>query len=176
MGEKVINKGKVNAQMHVRVAKPGNVRRNLLSLAIDLVQMQKKHRDFLNRRTEKEELLKRLRKTFNEIKELMKLMDSYELPLSLEEVESLPRYKKEKEEIEKIEKYRELAEEDMKEEERKLKQATSKKPHSVPKAAIEAKEKTLAMQRPARKPVEERKPVDKLEADIEALRRRLESI
>ena len=54
MPEKVKKEGGA-APVHVMINAPGEARRSLLSLAIDLVRLQKKHRDFLNRKKEKEE-------------------------------------------------------------------------------------------------------------------------
>lgn len=186
MQEKV-NKGNGGAPIHVRVSSPGAARRDLLSLAIDLVKMQKKYREFLNKRKEKEDYMKRLRRNVAEIKELMKLLDSYELPMSLQELENLPQFKRHRDALRKMEEVRLAAEEHINKYEHELESLASENVRPVPKAAREFERKqnepprvpkpTKAEQKKAEPKIEiPRKPVDKLEADLEDLQRRLESI
>lgn len=186
MQEKV-NKGNGGAPIHVRISSPGTARRDLLSLAIDLVKMQKKYREFLNKRKEKEDYMKRLRRNVAEIKELMKLLDSYELPMSLQELENLPQFRKHKESLRKMEEVRLAAEEHINRYEREMESLASEDVRPVPRAAREFERRRNEPPR-APKPAKEvqkkavpkvetpRRPVDKLEADLEDLQRRLESI
>lgn len=185
MQEKV-NKGNQGAPIHVRVSSPGTARRDLLSLAIDLVKMQKKYREFLNKRKEKEDYMRRLRKNVLEIKELMKLLDSYELPMSLQELENLPQFKRHKEALRKMEEVRLAAEEHINRYEQELESLASEKVRPVPKAAREferrqnepprAPKPKTEQKKPEPKVEIPRRPVDKLESDLEDLQRRLESI
>ena len=177
MPEKV-NKGA--APVHVRINSPNWSRRELLSLAIDLVRMQKLHRDYLRTKKFKEDLMKRLRRNAAEVKELMKVLDSYELPMSLTELEELPQFKRQKEAIRKMESVRQAAERKINAFEEELDNLASLKPKAVPKSAKDFERKQNLPPKPSKsevkKPVVEKKPVDKLEADMENLKRRLESL
>ena len=176
MPEKV-NKGA--APVHVRINSPNWPRRELLSLAIDLVRMQKMHRDYLRTKKFKEDLMKRLRRNTAEVKELMKVLDSYELPMSLTELENLPQFKRQKEAIRKMESVRQAAEKEINAFEEELENLATLKPRAVPKSARDFERKQNLPPKPSRvekKPVEIKKPVDKLEADMENLKRRLESL
>lgn len=174
---------KGSAPIHVRVPAPATARRDLLSLAIDLVRMQKKHREYLNKKKEKEEAMKKLRRNAAEIKELVKVLDSYELPMSMEELENLPQFKRHKEALRKMEEVRLAAEKHINEYEQELESLASVNPKPVPKAARALERKQNEPPKPP-KPVKKaepkvetpKKPVDKLEADLDALQRRLESI
>lgn len=181
------NKGNGDAPIHVKVSSPGTARRDLLSLAIDFVKMQKKHREFLNRKKEKEDYMKKLRRNVAEIKELMRLLDSYELPMSLQDLESLPQFKRHKEALKKMEAVRLAAEEHINRYEHELESLATENVRPVPRAAREFERKqnepprvpkpTKAEQKKAEPKIEiPKKPVDKLETDLEDLQRRLESI
>ncbi len=176
MPEKVKKEGGA-APVHVMINAPGEARRSLLSLAIDLVRLQKKHRDFLNRKKEKEEFMRKLRRNVAEIKELMKILDSYELPVSLEQIENLPQFRKHREAIRRMEEVRQRAESKIMESEEEFESIAHEKPRPVPKKARELERKNEPPKAPkAASQRIEKKPEDKLESDLEELQRKLDSI
>lgn len=177
MAEKV-NKGQV---VHVRVSAPNVSRRELLSLAIDLIRIQKKHRDYLAKKKEKDALFRSLKKNVSEIREFLKTLDSYELPMSLNEIENLPQVKKHKEALQKMEQLRALSEKRIQEMEDEMHGLGRMQARPVPKQAMEMERRRSEPPKPSRPQREERKPepkkpVDPLEADLEELQRKLETI
>ena len=161
-------------EVHVRVSSPTTARRELLSLAIDLIQIQKKHRDYMNKKREKEAAMRNLRRVTAEIKEYLRIIDSYDMPMSLAEIENLPEIKKAREALTKIERLRGEAEKRQAEEEAQLYREINSSPRPVPKGVMNRMEH--AERKAVPRPSEPKVPVDKLEDDLAALKRRLDTI
>lgn len=145
--------------VHVRMNAPRAIRKELLSIAIATIEVIKKYRAYVESKKNKDFFMKELRRKVAEIKKLRNVLTLEELPLSLGQVEALPRFRKKREALAKMEEYRAKAESELKEEREKLKREIAK-----PKKRVKLKVPKAS------------KSVDKLQADLDALRRKLAGI
>ncbi|MFH1638556.1 MAG: hypothetical protein ABIB71_09080 [Candidatus Woesearchaeota archaeon] len=160
-------RAKPGVTVHVQLRAPKALRKDILSVAIAMIGMIKKYRAHVAMKKRKELLIKHLGKKFREIKELRKVLNVEELPLSLSQVESMPRFKGKKRAMDLMEEARLKGEREWREEQRMLRKDLSR-----PVKEIKIKVKTLKSKGPKKM----KKPVDKLQADLDALRRKMASI
>jgi len=144
------HKKKPEEDIHVKIDSPKWLRKELLTTAIQLIDTLRKYETFVELNKHKEHLLKLLKTEVGEIKSLMQTLKLKELPLSPDKFNQLPIIKEEAKEVEMRKKEAEQAEKEV--------------------------EKEIHKRRKAIEKIEEPKPVDSLEADLMALRKKLAAI
>ena len=135
--------------IHVLIEAPKVLRKDVLSLAIETIQLLKHYERVKFLRQQKIILLLRLKREMDGIKRLVHEMDVSDFPLTLEEVRNHPRFKV----------HEKVVEEPVPEEH-----------HTVPRRV---EHHNVVHPKPIEKKHEER---DKLEDDLEALQRKLASL
>lgn len=83
--------------IHVRLGSPKALRKDILALAISLIELLKRYEARIELRSHKENLKNLLEAELMEIKKLLKEFNIGELPLSVKQLENLPIIKEEKE-------------------------------------------------------------------------------
>ncbi len=141
-------KKKPEDDIHVKVDNPKWLRKEVLTTAIDLINVLKRYESYVELNKHKEHLLKLLKSEMSEVKSLMKELKLKELPLSSKKFNQLKFVKEEKEEVAKEQK---AVEREEKKHEREV---------ARQKRAMEEREK----------------PLNELEADLNSLREKLASI
>jgi len=143
--------------IHVRIDNANEIRKKVLELAIETIELLKKCEAYNEEKKQKAELVKLLRNEVNEIKRLTKELNIAEMPLTMGEVEHLPIIRKEK--YEELKKQREAMrlEELKKREERRR--------------ALEERKKLMEAEKVVK--AAKTKPKSKLESDLEALKKKL---
>ncbi|MBU2589953.1 MAG: hypothetical protein KKA65_05010 [Nanoarchaeota archaeon] len=150
MTAKRSQKKKTEEDIHVKIDSPKWLRKEILTTAIDLISALRKYETFVELNKHKEHLLKLLKAEMAEIRNLMQTLKLKELPLSPEKFNQLPIIKEEAKEVEMRRKEAEQAEKEV--------------------------EKDIHKRRRAIAKIEETKPIDSLEADLMALRKKLSLI
>ena len=136
------------SSIHVSLSSPRLLRREVLSLAIETIQLLKHHERLKSLKKTKIELTGRLKQEMDGIRKLVLELNTSDLPLSLEEVRKHPRFRVHEKEAE-------LPDVEI------IGEFPKKKYH---------KDKELEKEREL---VEEPKENEKLEEDLEALRKKL---
>jgi len=150
--------------IHVRLSNPKILRKGVLTLAIELIELLKRFEARMELKSHKENLLKLLQNETNELKKLVKDFNLQELPLTIKQLESLPIVKDDKEE------------ESLRQHEaRKIAEVIEKEQKKKYKDERERKEEERRAERAIRQE-QTKKPLNKLEADIEALKQKLARI
>lgn len=156
---------RTNITVHIKLLAPKALRKELLSIAIAMIEMIKRYRAYVEMKRRKQLLTRELRKKVGELKQLRDTLYLQELPLSQNQVETMSQASGEGDAIEEVE---EGLEEEMKleKEESQLKRGLLEK-KSMPQPRKEVVEV---------KPKKEKKHKDKLQADLDALRDKLSTI
>lgn len=136
--------------VHVRLDSPMTLRKDVLSLAVETIALLKRYYELQELRRQKDGITKILRTDINEIKRLAKELDIEEMPLTAGQIEGMhPIHPQEKQ---KLKPHVEEKPVEVREE--------KKKPEPAPKIQKQAKQQ----------------PKDRLETELEDLRRMISSI
>lgn len=167
MAIKKANTTESEMSVHIKIDSPNLIRKEVLSLAIETIEILKKLKAYRDAKVKKLNLIRDLKKEVNDIKNLTRDLVVQDLPMDMEAVENLPPFKRQREALEKIEKMREMSEHRWSSFESHLARDVSQEPRAPPRELIRPMPK--AKEVPKDKP----KPKDKLEADLEALREKM---
>lgn len=148
-------KGSPEESIHVKLGSPKAIRKEILTLAISLIELLKRHEAYLSLKTRKVMLMKQLSMEIDEIKRLFKEFNIGELPISSAAFDELPIIKKEKNEERNRQREVKMIGDAMERDERRRERAERKQPEAARKSQA---------------------PYNKLEADLESLREKLETI
>ena len=77
---------KPDESIHVRLDNPTLIRKENLSLAIDIIGLLKRYYEYLEIKKQKDGLMRLLRVDINEIKRLAKELDVQEMPVSMNKI------------------------------------------------------------------------------------------
>jgi hypothetical protein len=154
-------KEKQGADIHIKIASPNYLRKQVLALTIESIEIMKVLRAYRENKTSKKKLIEDLKAEVDAIKKLTVELEKHELPMNIKQLNNLPMFKEKRELLEKVEKVREKAEKALEREQVRLEKDIAKGPRMPP----------------APKPVIEEIPTslhpeikDKLEADLASLR------
>ncbi len=167
MAIKKANTTESEMSIHIKIESPNLIRKEILSLTIETIELLKKLRAFREAKVKKMNMMKDLRKEVNDIKNLTRDLVMQDLPMDMEAVENHPTFKKQRENLERIEKLREMSEQRWNSFESQLSKDFSQEPRAPPREVPRPMPKIKEM------PKEKPKPKDKLEADLEALREKM---
>lgn len=137
------------SSLHTCLLYPKRLRKEILSLTIEVIEALKKFEALKDLKTNKVILFDDLKKEVKQINKLSRELRLQELPLGIKDIESLPQFKNKKKNLELIETKREESTEKWQEIEKDLQKS------------MELKAKRTA------------KPKDKLESDLQALRAKM---
>ena len=166
MAVKKANTTESEMSIHIKIDSPNLIRKEVLSLTIETIELLKKLRAFREAKIKKLNLMRDLRKEVGDIKNLTRDMVVQELPMDMEAVENLPGFRKQKENLERIEKLRGMSEQRWNSFEGQLTKDVSQEPRAPPR---DLPARIVVKEAPKEKP----KSRDKLEADLEALREKM---
>ena len=154
-------KEKKSVEIHIRIASPNYLRKQVLALTIESIEIMKVLRAYRENKTAKKKLMVDLKAEVDAIKKFTTELEKQELPMNIKQLENLPMFKEKREILEKVEKVREKAEKALEREQARLEKDIAKGPRMppAPKAVIEEMEISA---HPEIK--------DKLEADLASLR------
>ncbi len=165
MAVKKANTTESEMSIHIKIDSPNLIRKEVLSLTIDTIELLKKLRAFRDAKAKKINLIKDLRKEVGDIRNLTKDLVGQNLRMYMEAVDNLPTFRRQREALEEIEKMRNMSEQRWASFESHLASDISKEPKAPPRE--------LPAQRIRETPKDKPKPRDKLEADLEALREKM---
>lgn len=154
--------------VHTRIENPKILRKEVLSLAIETIQLIKYYREYSEKKKIKIELMETLKRDIKDMKHMLKNIDTY-TPINLDQVNNLPYFKKKEKALAEIEKYRQKAVKEL-EKEKALWEDIETTEIKIPKTEIEKKPEKIEIRK------EPEKPKDKVESELEMLRNKLSKI
>lgn len=140
---------KPDDSIHVRLDNPTAIRKENLSLAIDIIGLLKRYYGYLEIKKQKEDLMKLLRADIAEIKRLARELDAQEMPVTMSRIISI---------------------------ESKAEKAPKKEPvEKIESPRKEDFKQAKAVSKPKKEPVK-LQPKDKLETELEELKHMISSL
>lgn len=176
---KVVKPVKPEANIHIMIQSPNELRKQVLALTIETIELIKRVKTFKDERDMKKQVMNKLKSEINHIKTLASELEKNELPLDMKQVDELPFFKKKQAVLEKVEKARTKAERYLEREEAKLEKELAKPPGLPPEML--AFESAMEMPKPVATISEipevrsrlHHKPKDPLETDLDDLRNKM---
>ncbi|MBU2638478.1 MAG: hypothetical protein KJ955_05880 [Nanoarchaeota archaeon] len=138
--------------IHVRLDTPMGIRKEVLSLAVDVISLLKRYYEYIDTKKHKDDLMKLLRADVNEIKRLTKELNVEELPLSMGEL-----------------KQAHAIEEPVLPEKKPAAKKEEKLKEELPKKEKKAPEQARVLPKEPARPAK-RQPQDKLESELAELK------